>query len=47
MFVKGYVSNCSEDFFVIKRVKNILKATLAIITDVISNFNDEEIFGKF
>ena len=42
IFAKGYVSNCSEEVFVIKKVKNTVPWTY-----VISDLNGEEIVGTF
>ena len=41
-FAKGYVPNCSEEVFVIKKVKNIV-----LWTYVISELNGEKIVGTF
>ena len=41
-FVTGFVPNCSEEYFVIKKVKNTAPWTHAI-----SDFNIEEIVGTF
>ena len=42
IFAKGYTPNCSEEVFVIKRVKNTVPRTY-----VINDLNDEEIIGTF
>ena len=42
MFAKGYVPNCSEEAFVIKKTKNTVPWTYAI-----SDINREEIVGTF
>ena len=42
IFAKGYTPNCSEEVFVIKRVKNTVPGTY-----VINDLNDEEIIGTF
>ena len=42
MFAKGYVPNCSEEAFVIKKIKNTVPWTYAI-----SDINREEIVGTF
>ena len=42
IFPKGYMSNWSEEVFVIKKVKNTVPWTY-----VINNLNGEEIIGKF
>ena len=42
LFAKGYVPNQSEEVFAIKKVKNTL-----LWTYVISDLNEEEIFGTF
>ena len=42
IFAKGYVPNCSEEVFVIKKVKNTVPWTY-----VINDLNGEEIIGKF
>ena len=42
IFAKGYTRNWSEEFFVIKKVKNTVTWTF-----VINYFNDEEMFGMF
>ena len=42
MFAKGYVPNCSEEAFVIKKIKNTVPWTYTI-----SDINREEIVGTF
>ena len=42
IFTKGYTRNWSEEFFVIKKVKNTVTWTF-----VINYFNGEEMFGMF
>ena len=42
IFAKGYTPNCSEEFFVIKKVKNTVPWTYAI-----NDLNGEEIIGTF
>ena len=42
IFSKGYTPNCSEEVFVIKKVKNTVPWTY-----VIKDLNDEEITGTF
>ena len=42
IFAKGYTPNCSEEVFVIKKVKNTVPWTY-----VINDLNDEEIIGTF
>ena len=42
IFAKGYTTNCSEEVFVIKKVKNTVPWTY-----VIKNLNGEEIVGTF
>ena len=42
IFAKGYIPNCSEEFFVIKEVKNTVQWTY-----VINDLNGEEIIGTF
>ena len=42
IFAKGYTSNCSENFFVIKNNKNTVPWTY-----VINDLNGEEIIGTF
>ena len=42
MFVKGYIPNWSEAFFVIKELKNTLPWTY-----VINDLNDDEIVGTY
>ena len=42
IFAKGYIPNRSDDVFVIKKVKNAVPWTY-----VISDLNEEEIFGMF
>ena len=42
IFAKGYTPNCSEEVFVIKKVKNIVPWTY-----VINDLNSEEIMGTF
>ena len=42
IFAKGYVPNCSEEVFVIKKVKNTVPWTY-----VINDLNGGEIIGKF
>ena len=41
---QGYVSNCSEEAFVIKKVKNTVPLTCG---HVFSDLNGEEIIGTF
>ena len=42
IFAKDYIPNWSEGVFVIKKVKNNVRST-----HVISDHNDEELFGTF
>ena len=42
IFAKGYVPNCSEEIFVIKKVKNTVPWTY-----VINDLNGEQIIGSF
>ena len=42
IFAKGYTPNCSEEFFVIKKVKNTVPWTYAI-----NDLNGDEIIGTF
>ena len=42
IFTEGYTPNCSEEIFVIKKIKNIVPWTY-----VISDLNGEEIIGSF
>ena len=42
IFAKGYMANCSEEVFVIKKVKNTIPWTY-----VINDLNGEEIIGTF
>ena len=42
IFAKGYTPNWSDEFFIIKKVKNTIPWTY-----VISDLNGEEIVGKF
>ena len=42
IFAKGYTSNCSEEIFVIKKVKNTVPWTY-----VINDLNGEKIIGTF
>ena len=42
IFAKGYAPNCSEEVFLIKKVKNTIPWTY-----IIEAVNGEEIFGKF
>ena len=42
IFAKGYTPNCSEEVFVIKKVKNTVPWTL-----VINDLNGDEIIGTF
>ena len=42
IFLKGYIPNWSEEFFVIKKVKNTVSQTY-----VINDLNGEEIVGTF
>ena len=42
IFAKGYTSNCSEEIFVIKKIKNAV-----LLTYVISDRNGEKIVGRF
>ena len=42
ILAKGYITNCSEEVFVIKKVKNIVPWTY-----VIDYLNGEEIIGTF
>ena len=42
IFAKGYTPNCSEEVFVIKKVKNTVPWTY-----VINDLNGEEIIGTF
>ena len=42
IFSKGYISNRSEEVFVIQKDKNTVRCT-----DLINDLKGEEIFGKF
>ena len=42
IFTKGYISNCSEEIFIIKKIKNTVPQTY-----VINDLNGEEIIGTF
>ena len=42
IFAKGYTPNCSDEVFVINKIKNAVPQTYAI-----SDFNGEEITGSF
>ena len=42
IFAKGYAPNCSEEIFVIRKIKNTIPWTY-----VISDLNGEEIVGSF
>ena len=42
LFAKGYTPNCSEETFVVKKIKNTVPWTY-----VISDLNDEEVVGSF
>ena len=42
IFAKGFIPNCSEEVFVIKKVKNTIPWTY-----VINDLNGEEIIGTF
>ena len=42
IFAKGYVTNCSEEILVIKKIKNTVP-----LTHVINDLNGEEITGTF
>ena len=42
VFAKGYTPNCSEEVFIVKKIKNIVPST-----HIISDLNGEEILGTF